>query len=392
MTISIAQDSPSSSRRRRSGLVAAVLMLALTAWYAPAPSHAATKFKVAHDTFQGRIRVENDVLKLEFGYKGDSRTFRNQGGGNLYRYYDKRFSATRNIVRVWWGGSDRTKAFASGAGGIGSTQIYAVPRVDQVGGASYKYALADNARDAAVTARPTIRTAAAGQLEIVFDLVVSNRDWSPSYRWYSVRKVWRISPTGRISLQQQWKILKTGYFSEPATRQQITTAFTTVSRWGHDWSDSVSGKPGTNSRRNSANRWYRWTPRPSSVQECNAPDGSGGSQDAIHADYNRFSGGVGYDFWFWPDNGGRGFEGLGQYEVGFNAFGRSEGSTANEICHHNRKSIGDGADAYNLGILGWWGGDGATRDRYKVLKAGTTWTDSFQMEVRAPGAALPGTG
>ena len=159
--------------------------------------------------------------------------------------------------------------------------------------------------------------------------------------------------------------------------------FKQVDRWGHDWSDSVAGPPGTNSRLNPANRWYSWVPRPSSVQECNAPDGRGGSQDAIHADYNRFRGGVDFQFVFKPDNGGLGFEGLGQYRIGYEAFGGSEGSSANEICHHNRTSIGDGADAYNIGILGWWGGDGATRDRYKQLTAGTTWLDTFAMGARA---------
>ena len=34
---------------------------------------------------------------------------------------------------------------------------------------------------------------------------------------------------------------------------------------------------GTNSLQNPANRWYTWAPKPSSIQECNAPDGEGGS-------------------------------------------------------------------------------------------------------------------
>jgi len=362
-------------------LLGAALILVVV----PAPrSSAASSFAVVHDQTRGRITVENDVLRLEFGYKTESATRNNQSGGNLYTYIDKRFSS-RNIVAVWNGGSSQTKAYASGAGGIGSTQAYAAPSVSSTGGPSYRYALADNARDGRLSAAPQISRLSDGSVRLVFDVIVSNRDWSPSYDWYSVRKEWTISPAGVVALRHDWRILKTGYFSEPASRHQISTMFTTIGRFGHSWSDRRSGPPGTNSLANPANRWYTWVPRPSSVQECNASDGRGGSQDAVHADYNRFYGGVNFEFWFRPDNGGRGFESLGLYRVGYNAFGRSEGSTANEICHHNRTSIGDGADAYNIGVLGWWGGDGATRDRYKQLTAGTTWQDSYLMDARPRG-------
>ncbi len=382
MTPTLAHGSRSSSRKR-AVLRSAIAIMSLLAWCAlPAStSSAATTLAVDHDTARGRIKVENDVLKLEFGYKGEAKTNYNQSGGNLYSYVDKRFS-TKNIISVWNGGSADTKAYASGAGGIGSTQTYAVPSIGSVDGSDYKYALADNAGDARIASTPTVSRLADGRIRLVFDVVVSNQDWSPSYDWYSVRKEWFVAPAGSVTFRQTWRILKTGYFSEPATRQQISTMFTKIGRYGHTWSDDVAGRPGANSLQNPANRWYTWTPRPSSVQECNAPDGEGGSQDAVHADYNRFYGGVDFEFWFRPYAGGRGFESLGLYRLGYGAFGRSEGSVANEICHHNRTSIGDGADAYNLGILGWWGGDGAARDRFKQLTAGTTWTDSFAMDAR----------
>jgi len=376
-------DGAKTAGYRKAALGAAIMIMSLLAWFAlPASQSEAAVLEVVHDTARGRIKVENDVLKLEFGYKTETQTRNNQGGGNLYSYVDKRFSA-RNIVAVWNGGSSETKAYASGAGGIGGTQAYAVPSLSQTGGASYQYALADNARDGRLSSPPEVRRLADGRVQLTFDVVVGNKDWSPAYDWYSVRKVWTISPTGVIKLRHNWRILKTGFFSEPASRHQISTMFTRIGRWGHTWSDDVSGSPGTNSLQNPANRWYTWTPRPSSIQECNAPDGQGGSQDAVHADYNRFYGGVPFEFWFRPDNRGLGFEGLGLYRTGYNAFGGSEGSTANEICHHNRAVVGDGADAYNLGVLAWWGGDGATRDRYKQLTAGTTWQDSYTMDVRA---------
>lgn len=346
-------------------------------------------FAVTHDSNRGRILVESDVLKLEFGYKREAQTHHNQGGGNLYFYADKRYAPTQNLIAVWEGGSANTKAYASGAGGMGSTQIYAVPNLSQVSGADYTFALADNGSDGELRAAPSIETLADGSVQLTFDVAVTNRDWAPAYEWYTVKKTWVISPTGRVSLKQDWRISKDGYFSEPAVRNQVSTVFKQISRWGHTWSNSVAGAPGTNSRLNPANKWYHWTPNPTSVQECNAPDGEGGSQDAVHADFNRFHGGANFDFWIWPDNGGLGFEGLGQYRLGYTVFGQSFNSTINEICHHNRALVGDGADAYNLGVMGWWGGDGVPADRFKFVAAGTAWTDSYQMEARPSGEAFP---
>ncbi|HEX8226354.1 MAG TPA: hypothetical protein VF572_00635 [Candidatus Saccharimonadales bacterium] len=350
-------------------------------------SSAATAFTVGHDADRGRINVENDVLRLEFGYKSEPATHGNQGGGNLYHYYDKRFAPTADIVATWEGGSPQTRSYASGVGGIGSVQAYAAPSGSAVGGSTY--ALSDNARDAVTTLR-SMGTLPDGSLQIVFDVSVSNTDWTPRYEWFTVVKTWRIYPTGQIAVKQDWTVKKSGVWSEPGSRHQISTQFKQISRWGHVWADAVSGVPGTNSRLNPANRWYQWSPDPASLQECNAPDGSGGSQDAVHADYNRFSGGTSYDFWIWPDNGGKGFEGLGSYKAGYEAFGnRSAGVTTNEICHHNRNSVGDGIDAYSLGPVAWWGGAGATADRYKTVAAGQTWSDSFLMEARATGMSFP---
>lgn len=113
--------------RRALGLVVVLLVMSLLVWAGPLEQKgwAATSLRVSHDTSRGRIAVENDVLKLEFGYKTEPATHDNQAGGNLYYYYDKRFSPSRNIISVWEDGSSDTKAYASGAGGIGSTQIYA---------------------------------------------------------------------------------------------------------------------------------------------------------------------------------------------------------------------------------------------------------------------------
>jgi hypothetical protein len=267
--------------------------------------------------------------------------------------------------------------------------MYAVPDVSWVTGPTYTYALADNASDGTLRAPPTITTLPDGTVKLVFDFSVSNYDWTPTSEWYTVLKTWHVYPSGRIALKQDWRISRSGYFSEPQSRNQVSTIFKSISRWGHTWSDSIAGPPGTNSRLNPANKWYSWVPDPMSIQECNAPDGSGGSQDAVHADYNRFHEGANFDFWFWPVNGGLGFEGLGQYKIGYQAFGKSQNATVNEICHHNRTLVGDGADTYNHSHMGWWGGDGATADRYKVLAAGTTWTDSYEMEARPRSATFP---
>jgi hypothetical protein len=221
---------------------------------------------------------------------------------------------------------------------------------------------------------------------IVFDVSVKNP--TTSVTWYEVKKTWTVACSGRIGLELDWTILQSGWFSEPATRLQIATVWSTISRWGHPWSEPPSGPPGTDSRANPANRWWDWTPNPVSTEECNYTVG-GQDEDALHVDYSRYHGGPAYDFWFWPDNGGKGYEAAGFYGLGYSAFGGSANASNNEICHENRTSVGDGADAYNEMPAAWWGGDGAGTDRYKPLAAGTHWTDTYGYEVLPTGTAFP---
>ena len=344
------------------------------------PTPSANGFTINHDQNRGRIYLENSVLKLEFGYKAEAQTHYNQSGGDLYQYFDKRFDPNTNIIAVWDGGTGGTGGYASGAGGIGSTQIYATTDIGLITGANYQFSHSDNDMEGKLVSAPTIETLADQSVRLTFEFSVAG--------WYKVKKTWVVKPSGHINLTQNWTILKSGWFSEPAIRNQVNPVFTTVSRWGHMWGNNIAGAPGTNSRLNPVNKWYDWSPDKSSRATCNG-QGTGITQDAIHADYNRWHGGTNYDFWFWPYNNGLGFEGLGMYRIGYQAFGQSFGSTANEICYHARARVGDGANAYNLGIFAWWGGNGAAADRFKPLSAGTTWTDSYQMEVRAPGNNFP---
>ena len=341
---------------------------------------------VTNDITHGRLHVENNTLRLEFGYSTSSATHQNQSGGNLYLYVDKRYSTTLNVISVWNGGSGDTSAYASGAGGIGSTQLYAIDDLSQLVSGTYADAIGDNDLDGVSLAAPTMTTAGNGSVVLVFGFGVQNRQSGTPVRWYEISKTWTISCGGRIALRHDWNIVRTGYFSEPATRQQVNTAWTTISRFGHMWDEPPSGPPGSSSRTNPADQWWDWTPNPSSVGQCS---GDGAGLDAVHSDYVRFHGGLACDFWFWPDNGGLGYEGLGLYAVGYQAFGGSFNASVLEICHHNRTSIGDGADAYNVMPTAWWGGDGATADRYKKLAAGIRWTDTYQMEVRPTGQTLP---
>jgi hypothetical protein len=287
---------------------------------------------------------------------------------------------------VWSGGSGNTGAYASGAGGIGSTQLYAVDDLALVTGPSYTFAISDNDLDGGLLEAPNVTTGADGSATLVFRFGVNNRSSTPPVRWYEVKKTWTISCSGRIALRHDWTIVRAGYYSEPASRHQVSTGWTIISRYGHKWDEPPSGPPGSDSRANPKNQWWDWTPNPVSVQQCNA---DGQAYDAVHADFVRYHGGLAFDFWFWPDNGGLGYEGLGLYRIGYQAFGGSFDSAVFEICHHNRALVGDGVDAYNMCPTAWWGGDGAPASRYRPLAAGLTWTDSYQMEARARGNAFP---
>jgi hypothetical protein len=346
---------------------------------------------IMDDPTEGRLRVENDILALEFGYEAYAATNYNQSGGNLYRFIDKRYSSTYNIIGLWDGGTGDTAAYGSGVGGIGSTQLYAVDDLDELDGIvdPYEPAISDNDLDGVLLEAPGATAGVDGSAQLVFRFGVENRHHAPTVRWYEVTKIWTISCSGRIALQHDWTILRSGYFSEPASRHQVSTGWTDISRWGHRWEEPPSGPPGSDSRANPANQWWHWTPDPSSIQQCGADDGSGGNQDAVHAEFVRYHGGLDFDFWFWTDNGGLGYEGLGLYRIGYETCGGSSNSAIFEICHHNRELVGDGADAYNMCPSAWWGDDGAPATRYWPLTAGLTWTDSYQMEARPPGDAFP---
>jgi len=349
----------------------------------PAPACGAPT--ITDDPTQGRLRLQSDLLDLEFGYLTHPATNNNQSGGNLYRYVDKRYDAGRNLSALWNGGSGDTGAYASGAGGLGSTQLYAVDDLSQVTG-GYADAISDNDFDGVLRETPGVTSLTDGSTRIVFRFGVENRTTSPAVRWYEVTKTWTVACSGRIGLQHDWTIVRGGYYSEPASRYQVSTAWTVISRFGHLWSEPPSGPPGSDSRASPANEWWDWTPDPTSIQQCNA-DGQG--YDAVHAEFVRFHGGLPFDFWFWTDNGGLGYEGLGLYRIGYEALGGSLDSAIFEICHHNRALVGDGADAYNMCPAAWWGGDGAPANRYAYLAAGLTWTDSYLMEARPTGIGFP---
>jgi hypothetical protein len=110
---------------------------------------------VTNDALGGRLDVESDVLSLELGYTANAATNDNQSGGNLYRYIDKRLGTMQNVISVWDGGSAQTEAYASGVGGIGNTELYAVATQADIPSGSYSDAIADNTPQGVLTSGPT---------------------------------------------------------------------------------------------------------------------------------------------------------------------------------------------------------------------------------------------
>jgi hypothetical protein len=74
------------------------------------------------------------------------------------------------------------------------------------------------------------------------------------------------------------------------------------------------------------------------------------------------------------DNGGRGFSGSGSYALGASFWGTS-GSSLEQCAYRNY------ADSYGIGWYAWWGGNPPGQARYKQLTAGTTWKDTFRIEL-----------
>ena len=400
------------------------------------------KFTITDDPTTGVLNVDGPMQKLRFGYKTDPSTWDSQSGGNIY-WWETPLAPGANLVAVYeWPLPDPdppcplppskvppsgcSRAYAAGAGGIGATTMYAAIDPTPCYG-NYSCSLADNGLDATTLVPPgcvpppggeacvTLNFDGSLQVRFLFDVASAPACSGTGLSWYEIEKTWTIAESGRIRLEQDWYIKRTGWISEPMTRNHFAKLHDMLTRVGSPWWEGPpyncqrpAGPPGSNSRRNACNQPYDWSPDPCDFWgECGelGMQQYGFNLDAVHSELVRFTGGPTFDIVWWPDADGLGFENLGLYAFGYarrladdgTYHSGSEGGPTFEICHHNRlvgdlnppPTPADGAHDISLNITAWWGGGSATPGRFRNVTAPQRWTDTFEFEARPPAWTSP---
>lgn len=364
---------------RKEGLILLfTLMLAVVFWPAgvsPVNAGPGEPVVLSEDPVTGRITVETDTIKGIWHYKTLSSESNNQSGGSLYELYYKPMdpNMSRNLVSFYrssgWGDGRSTPVWA-GIGGVGSTDAYAT---DTAPGASRDYhfqdLIADNNMGGTLESH-SAQVDAGGNALLTFTYRVRNQ--TTGKEWYRVQKFWTIEPGGAIKLRVDWNILSTGYFSELATRSNWSydVGWDRFNKFGRDWLDP-------NGQR------YLLGSSGISTQTAECWD----YLNRFHPDWFALTGSsVVPTMKMTSDNNGLGFTGSGSYLLGSRVWGTPAGPTEEQCTvRASFPQIG----SHSLSWMAWWSGNPPNGSRYSRLQAGTTWSDSFVIEL-FPGS--PGSG
>lgn len=351
-------------------LVACMLLISLSE---VEQAEASSSLNISEDEANGRITVENDKVKTVWHYKTLRSESNNQSGGNLYELYDKQTDPLllRNLVSFhsspYWG-NGRTYLWIA-VGGIGSTGVYATNELPWSGGNySFDDLISDNNLSGELQSQHA-EIDDAGNAVISFRYKVKSQSTQSKHRpsngyWYEVEKKWIVEPNGLIKLSVTRTILSNGYFSEPAIRMnwsgESSVGWNRYVKYGRDWS------------RPDNPLYYR------NISDLSEEDGNCWNNfNRFHPDWIAMTGSeIAPSVKVIADNNGLGFTGSGSYNLGKSIWGRGAGSSL-EQCSYRRQQV----SSYGIGWYAWWGGNPPAEDRYKFMAAGTSWTDTFKIEL-----------
>lgn len=325
---------------------------------------------VQDDTVNGRVTLETDSIKAVWHYKTLPGESNNQGGGSLYELYYKPMDAglQKNLVsfanRPNWG--DGRSYVMVGIGGIGSSGMYATNQPPATGTNSFDDLVSDNNLGGELLSY-SIDSDASGNTILVFSFAVKSQSTNSINQpaggyWYRVDKKWIVEPDGLIHLEVTRTILSTGYFSEPAVRMnwsgETNVGWNKFEKYGRDW-----GSPNNP-------LYYR------AIADISQEQGSCFNYfNTFHPDWIALTGSESApSVKVVSDNEGRGFTGSGSYALGASMWGPASSSV--EQC-----SFKQAVSSYGIGWYAWWGGNPPGQTRYKQLTAGTTWKDTFRIEL-----------
>ncbi|MCL4473129.1 MAG: fibronectin type III domain-containing protein [Actinobacteria bacterium] len=320
---------------------------------------------LTEDQSTGQITVESQTIKAVWHYKTLASENYNQSGGNIYELYYKPMDPTfaRNLVSYHsangWGDGHSTAVW-TGIGGLGATTLYATgtyPGANQTN--NFNDLLGDNNLSGVLDSH-TAAIDQNGNAVITFDYRIHNQ--STGKDWYKLTKKWTVEPGGAIHLDINWTILSTGYFAEPALRNgwSYDVGWDQFVKYGRDWLQPGQPKYLLGSSGISSQTCNCWDSLNRFVPDWYALTGSQQAPTVVMA----------------PDTGGLGFAGLGSYQLGVNAWG-SAANPVQEECTLTSQY----ANAHVINWMASWGGNPPLGNRYKLLTSGTSWSDSYRIDL-----------
>ncbi len=331
---------------------------------------ATNSLSLNEDVNNGFITVETGTIKAVWHYKALPSESYNQSGGNLYELYYKPMdpNATRNLVAYANYGNQSSTTLWAGIGGVGGTDMYATDMPPGPSGTnSFTDVISDNNASGTLISHSAIIDS---QGNAVLTFVYNIHNQSTGKDWYSVTKTWTVEPSGAIHESVNWKLLASGYFSEIALRSgwSYYAGWDRFSKYGRNWlapnSDTyVLGHD--NIENETAQSWD--------------------NLNRFQPDWAALTGStVAPTVKMSADNSGLGFRGSGSYQLGAKVWG-----TGAESMEEQCSELGGVTGAQDINWMAWWSGNPPNGSRYKWLTAGTTWSDSYRIDL-FPGS--PGGG
>lgn len=343
-----------------------LLMIAYAPLTGVAISVTGSQITITDDAQKGYVTAENDTIKVVWHYKTLSSEYNNRGGGSIYELYDKRTDpgAQHNLAALYDAGGAQTTPNTPGIGGLGAMHIWEL---------GLGVSGADNGKFGRVMAHSQTVDADGNAVFRATAVVKSplrqyDADESTRPDNYQVTKVWTVFPGGQIKLDISVLILRDFQASEPTYDFSFSQSygFTTASSVGHRW-ESQCGGPGASG-----------TTNPNNYNMVIDNLGSTGDYDyqPLHSEFFSLYGRTGGSLVrIKMDNGGKGFEGGGLFELGYRLWGNTTNNPTVEFSKYTRAAFGN-----TVRFMGWWGGAPPLEPRFKTLRAGTAWSDSLWIE------------
>ncbi len=318
---------------------------------------------IHEDVANGYVTVETNTIKAVWHYKTIAVDNYNQGGGNLYELYYKPMdpSQSYNLVSYIKYGYPTSTNIWAGIGGVGSTDLYAAdikPGADQNN--NFTDLISDNNLSGVLQSH-SASIDSQGDAVLTFTYKVHNQ--TTGKEWYEVTKTWTVEPAGTIHLQVSRSLLSSGYFSELAVRDNwnYNLGWDRFVKYGRGWAESS----------NSPRYLLGSTGIADETAQC------WDQLNQFQPDWAAFTGSTKAPTVIMSaDNNGEGFRGSGSYQIGMKAWGTSA-DPMEEQC----SILGGMAGSQIISWMAWWSGNPPQGNRYRWLPAGTSWTDTYRIDL-----------